>query len=118
MGSSRTSGKPYQLDTRQMRTCADISEQLDRNLRLVGELPTDGDELFNNIEQYLTRFVPYPSEDAKVAHTLWIVHTHCMNEWESTPRIAFLSPEPASGKTRAMEITETLVPHPDRKSVV
>ncbi len=112
MGSSRTSGKPYQLDTRQMRTCADMSEQLDRNLRLVGELPTDGDELFNIIEQYLSRFVAYPSEDAKVAHTLWIVHTHCMNEWESTPRIAFLSPEPASGKTRAMEITETLVPRP------
>jgi hypothetical protein len=35
-----------------------------------------------------------------------------MPEWESTPRIAFLSPEPASGKTRALEITETLVPRP------
>ena len=89
-----------------------MSEQLDRNLRLVGELPTDGAELFDDIEQYLSRFVAYPSEDARVAHTLWIVHTHCMGEWESTPRIAFLSPEPASGKTRAMEITETLVPHP------
>ena len=89
-----------------------MSEQLDRNLRLVGEIPTDGAELFDDIEQYLSRFVAYPSEDARVAHTLWIVHTHCMDEWESTPRIAFLSPEPASGKTRAMEITETLVPHP------
>jgi hypothetical protein len=35
-----------------------------------------------------------------------------MDAWESTPRIAFLSPEPASGKTRALEITETLVPRP------
>ena len=35
-----------------------------------------------------------------------------MDLWESTPRIAFLSPEPASGKTRALEITETLVPSP------
>jgi len=33
-----------------------------------------------------------------------------MGSWESTPRIAFLSPEPASGKTRALEITELLVP--------
>ena len=35
-----------------------------------------------------------------------------MECWESTPRIAFLSPEPASGKTRALEVTEPLVPRP------
>jgi hypothetical protein len=35
-----------------------------------------------------------------------------MEVWESTPRIAFLSPEPSSGKTRAIEISETLVPRP------
>ncbi len=32
--------------------------------------------------------------------------------FDSTPRLAFLSPEPGSGKTRALEIVETLVPHP------
>src|SRR5215471_11120053 len=35
-----------------------------------------------------------------------------MEAWESTPRIAFLSAEPASGKTRALEISELLVPQP------
>ena len=35
-----------------------------------------------------------------------------MDCWESTPRIAFLSPEPQSGKTRALEVTEPLVPRP------
>jgi len=35
-----------------------------------------------------------------------------MDAWESTPRIAFLSPEPGSGKTRAIEVTELLVPLP------
>ncbi len=35
-----------------------------------------------------------------------------MDAWESTPRLAFLSPEPGSGKTRALEISETLVPRP------
>src|SRR6187200_2344243 len=34
-----------------------------------------------------------------------------MEAWESTPRLAFLSAEPASGKTRALEITELLVPN-------
>jgi hypothetical protein len=61
---------------------------------------------------YLKRFVVYPSEDAAIAHTLWIAHTHRMDAWESTPRIAFLSPEPCSGKSRALEMTETLVPNP------
>ena len=35
-----------------------------------------------------------------------------MDSWESTPRIAFLSPEPGSGKSRALEVTEPLVPRP------
>jgi hypothetical protein len=35
-----------------------------------------------------------------------------MPRWDSTPRLAFLSAEPASGKTRALEVTELLVPNP------
>jgi hypothetical protein len=35
-----------------------------------------------------------------------------IDEFESTPRIAFLSPERSSGKTRSIEVTETLVPRP------
>jgi hypothetical protein len=35
-----------------------------------------------------------------------------MDRWESTPRLAALSPEPASGKTRLLEVTELLVPNP------
>lgn len=65
-----------------------------------------------NIETFLARFVAYPSEAARVAHVLWIAHTHGMEAWESTPRLAFLSPEPGSGKSRALEVTELLVPRP------
>jgi hypothetical protein len=69
-----------------------------------------GAETLDAVYGFLGRFVAYPSEHAHVAHTLWIAHTHLMDAWESTPRIAFLSPEPGSGKTRALEITELLVP--------
>jgi hypothetical protein len=69
-----------------------------------------GAAVLDSIYHFLGRFIVYPSEAAHVAHVLWIVHTHLMGSWESTPRIAFLSPEPASGKTRALEITELLVP--------
>ena len=71
-----------------------------------------GAELLESMYAFLKRFIAYPSEDACVAHTLWIAHTHLMASAESTPRLAFLSPEPASGKTRALEVTETLVPRP------
>ena len=61
---------------------------------------------------FLGRFVVYPSAAAAAAHVLWVAHAHLMDAWDSTPRIAFLSPEPASGKTRALEVTELLVPNP------
>lgn len=72
--------------------------------------PADGADLLDDIETFLRRFVSYPSGAACVAHALWIAHAHLMDAWESTPRIAFLSPEPGSGKTRALEVTELLVP--------
>lgn len=74
--------------------------------------PMDGATLLDDVEAFLARFVVYPSEHERVAHALWIAHTWFMDAWESTPRIAFLSPEPASGKSRALEVTEPLVPRP------
>jgi hypothetical protein len=68
--------------------------------------------VLDDVSHFLGRFVCYPSEHARVAHALWIGHAHLMDEWESTARLAFLSPEPGSGKTRALEVTETLVPRP------
>ena len=65
----------------------------------------------DQVEMFLRRFVAYPSEHACVAHALWIAHTHMMEAWDSTPRIAFLSEEPGSGKSRALETTELLVPN-------
>jgi hypothetical protein len=68
--------------------------------------------MLNAVERFLGKFVAYPSVHEHRAHTLWIAHTHLMECWESTPRIAFLSPEPGSGKSRALEVTEPLVPRP------
>jgi hypothetical protein len=69
-------------------------------------------ELFQKVERFLARFVCYPSDHAHVAHVLWVAHTHLMDAWDSTPRLAFLSAEPKSGKTRALEVSELLVPLP------
>ncbi|MCY9787323.1 DUF3631 domain-containing protein [Nocardiopsis sp. EMB25] len=71
-----------------------------------------GTELLDEVEAFLRRFVAFPSEAAAVATTLWAAHAHLLEGFDSTPRLAFLSPEPGSGKTRALEILETLVPNP------
>jgi hypothetical protein len=80
--------------------------------KVVPLTPIDGDELLAEVHTFLGRFIAYPSPEAQVAHTLWIAHAHLMDVWAETPRLAFLSPEPGSGKSRALEITELLVPRP------
>lgn len=69
----------------------------------------DGAALLDEIDGFLSQYVIYPSEHMRHAHTLWIAHTHLMELWDSTPRIYFKSPEPSSGKTRALEVSEHLV---------
>jgi hypothetical protein len=66
----------------------------------------------DQVHAFIGRFVSYPSLEAQVAHALWIAHAHLMEHWDSTPRLAFLSPEPGSGKSRALEVTALLVPRP------
>ncbi|MGW5677565.1 DUF3631 domain-containing protein [Streptomyces sp. NPDC003860] len=72
----------------------------------------DGAELLDAVEAFHRRFNAFPSDDAFTAVVLWDAHTHLLDAFESTPRLAFLSPEPGSGKTRALEIIQTLVPRP------
>ncbi len=71
---------------------------------------TGAAQLLDDVESFLSRFVIYPGEAERVAHVLWIAHTWFMDAFDSTPRLAFLSPEPGSGKSRALEVTEPLVP--------
>jgi hypothetical protein len=68
--------------------------------------------VLDDARTFLERFIAYPEPEAAVAHTLWIAHAHLIDAFENTPRLAFLSPEPGSGKSRCMELTEALTPRP------
>ncbi|MCQ4044642.1 DUF3631 domain-containing protein [Streptantibioticus rubrisoli] len=70
----------------------------------------DGAALLDEVEAFHRRFNIFPREAAYVAVTLWDAHAHLMDAFDGTARIAFLSPEPGSGKSRALEIIETLTP--------
>ncbi|MGE2731411.1 DUF3631 domain-containing protein [Mycolicibacterium vaccae] len=77
---------------------------------------SDGCQTLNEVEHFLSRFIAYPNDHARHAHTLWLAHTWRMDEWESTPRLAFMSAEKGSGKTRALEVSQFLVPRGIRVS--
>lgn len=68
--------------------------------------------LLDEVRAFLERFIAYPSPESATAHALWIAHAHLIEAFENTPRLAFLSPEPGSGKSRCMELTEALTPRP------
>ena len=69
--------------------------------------------ILDDVHAFLTRFVSCQSSHAYVAHTLWCAHTHVVNKFRTSPRLAFLSPEPESGKTRGLEASELLVAKPE-----
>lgn len=70
------------------------------------------EDLLAALEAHLTRYVAFPSEHELVAVVLWVVHAHSVESFDSSPRLALLSPEPGSGKTRVLEVLDTLVPNP------
>jgi hypothetical protein len=94
----------------------DLQQQLEYLLRQNAPFEWGSDlgaSVLDAIDAYLGRFVAYPDVHARHAHTLWIAHTWFMDCWYTTPRLAFISPEAGSGKTRALTISQYLVPHPD-----
>src|SRR5687768_11215042 len=70
----------------------------------------DGAALLDEVEAFHRRFNVFPTQAAYVAVALWDAHAHLIDAFDGTARIAFLSPEPGSGKSRALEIIETLTP--------
>jgi hypothetical protein len=72
----------------------------------------DGAAALDDARAFIGRFCALPVEHAYTAVTLWAAHAWALDAFDSTPRLAFLSPEPGSGKTRALEILTLLVPRP------
>jgi hypothetical protein len=72
----------------------------------VGEI--DAAALLDDVYAFLRRFVAFPLDHHTVAVTLWAAHAHVVEHFHTSPRLALLSPEPESGKTRALELLQLL----------
>ena len=72
----------------------------------------NGAELLDTVHAFIKRFVAFPSPVCIDTVTLWAAHAHMVKHFHTTPRLAMLSPEPESGKTRVLEILDLLTPRP------
>jgi Protein of unknown function (DUF3631) len=84
----------------------------DRIPDVADEPEGEGAELLDQVADFLARYVAFPSPAALHAVALWAAHCHAVAAFESTPRLALLSAEKGSGKTRTLEVLELLVPRP------
>jgi hypothetical protein len=71
-----------------------------------------GAALLDELDELLRRYVAFPTIESRHAAVLWIAHCHALDAFESTPRLALLSPEKGSGKTRTLEVLALVVPEP------
>jgi len=70
-----------------------------------------GDTLLDSIFSFIRRFVSVSGVQALLM-SLWVVHTHVFSMAEATPYLAITSAEKQSGKTRLLEVLETIVANP------
>lgn len=73
---------------------------------------TAGADLLDDTRAFIGRFCAFPDDHCLTAVTLWAAHTHVIEHLHTTPRLALLSPEAGSGKTRVLEVLDLLVPEP------
>jgi hypothetical protein len=67
----------------------------------------DGSAMLDRILEYIRRFVSLSESQARVV-ALWTVHTYLLAAAYATPYLAITSVEKQSGKTRLLEVLETL----------
>ena len=76
--------------------------------------PIDGGQVLDYCEALLRRYTRMPAT-ARAAAVLWAAHAHARDAegvmvWDASPRLMFLSSDPGSGKSRALELVGLLSP--------
>jgi hypothetical protein len=67
--------------------------------------------LVQDVAGFVGQFVVMTSEKL-LAVALWVIHTHCVAQFDQTPYLAVTSPEKQCGKSRLLEVLELLVHRP------
>jgi hypothetical protein len=71
----------------------------------------DGAELLTEVYEFVRRFSVLSEAQATVI-SLWVLHTHAIDAADSTPYLAITSAEKQCGKSRLLEVLQTIVENP------
>src|SRR5713226_5221074 len=71
----------------------------------------DGAEVLTSVYEFVRRFVSLSEPQAAVV-SLWVAHTHAIGNADATPYLAITSAEKQCGKTRLLEVVQTVVANP------
>lgn len=74
--------------------------------------PAPRETVVDQVARFIERFVFLKTKSLYRLLALWTISTHMQAEFEFTGYIFAYSPEPQSGKSRLLEILESLVAHP------
>jgi Protein of unknown function (DUF3631) len=83
-----------------------------------GSSGLDGEGLLNRLRKWLAKFICVMHPRDLDLLTLWIAHTHLVDETYTTPRLLIESPVPDSGKTTVIEHLARLCVHPLQMATV
>ena len=73
--------------------------------------PVNGADLLDDICNTVKRYLVLPEGSAEVL-ALWAIHTHALECFEHSPRLAITSPEKQCGKTLTLDVLGELVARP------
>lgn len=83
-------------------------------LRVVPAPPAlPGHEILNQVCDFISRFNAFPSRHCAPMLALWYAHTWAAEHFYATPRLVLSSAEPASGKTRVLEVARHFTQAPE-----
>jgi hypothetical protein len=71
----------------------------------------NGDALLDSIKAYISHYVSLTEAQARVI-AVWVLHTYTIDIADATPYLSITSAEKQSGKTRLLEVLETIVDKP------
>lgn len=75
----------------------------------VQEYIPEGKKILSMIMGFLKKYVFLPNESQYLLLALWVIQTHLYKCFEEVGYLYIHSPEPQSGKTRALEVLDVLV---------
>jgi hypothetical protein len=82
----------------------------------LGGVRAPGAQVLDDVAEWLRCHVSVPDDHYVTVLVLWAAHTYLVHSFDSTPRLAVLSPEKQCGKTRVLELLDLVCAGAERLS--